>query len=60
MPFPSSTSYIFVRGLPRLDEVDCYAKNVVMAMWPNGRVMRRWFYEVRAMCSMQPLEGDVL
>eukprot|EP00434_Breviolum_minutum_P023313 symbB.v1.2.020564.t1/scaffold1741.1/size103732/5 len=32
-------------GLPRLDEVDCYAKNVVMAMWPNGRVMRRWFYE---------------
>eukprot|EP00438_Fugacium_kawagutii_P008709 Skav236659 [mRNA] locus=scaffold3354:55101:61141:+ [translate_table: standard] len=32
-------------SLPRLDEVDCYAKSVVMAMWPNARTMRRWFYE---------------
>lgn len=32
-------------GLPRLDEVDCYAKSVVMAVWPNGRTLRRWFYE---------------
>ena len=32
-------------GLFRLDEVDCYVKTVVMAMWPSGRRMRRWFYE---------------
>ncbi|CAK9012870.1 unnamed protein product [Durusdinium trenchii] len=35
-------------GLPRLDEVDCYVTSVVMAMWPSGRRMRRWFYEVRS------------
>eukprot|EP00439_Symbiodinium_sp_Y106_P029010 s2717_g3.t1 len=32
-------------GLFRLDEVDCYVKSVIMAMWPSGRRMRRWFYE---------------
>eukprot|EP00439_Symbiodinium_sp_Y106_P067707 s444_g11.t1 len=33
-------------GLPSpLDEVDCYAKSVLMTMWPSGRRLRRWFYE---------------
>ncbi|CAE7464585.1 unnamed protein product [Symbiodinium microadriaticum] len=33
-------------GLPSpLDEVDCYAKSVLMTMWPSGRTLRRWFYE---------------
>ncbi|CAE7438376.1 unnamed protein product [Symbiodinium pilosum] len=33
-------------GLPSpLDEADCYAKSVLMTMWPSGRTLRRWFYE---------------
>lgn len=29
-----------------LDEVDCFAKSVVHASWPDGRTLRRWFQEV--------------
>jgi hypothetical protein len=33
-------------GLPApLDEVDCYSQSVIISMWPDGRVMRKWFYE---------------
>ena len=40
-------------GLPSpLDEVDCYAKSVLMTMWPSGRTLRRWFYEETCSCSV--------
>jgi len=39
----SSKSRVGLRG--PLDELDCYAKSVVMSMWPDGRTLRRWFYE---------------
>jgi len=29
-----------------LDEVDCFAKSMVHASWPDGRTLRRWFQEV--------------
>ena len=41
-------------GLPSpLDEVDCYAKSVLMTMWPSGRTLRRWFYEERRLAPVQ-------
>lgn len=44
------------RGLPELEPKACYASSVVMAMWPSGRTMRRWFYEVGRLCSWPAAE----
>lgn len=42
-----------------LDEVDCYARSAVLALWPTARLLRRWFYETDVETAESELRAAV-